>query len=282
MERNDVVAARNKFLREIKQVKQSSHNIVYLDEIWVNQNYTDGKCWTDTASPQATGVRQPKGNRLILLHAGTKNGFVNNAELVFQAKNDGDSHNQMNSALFEEWFRNQLLPNISPNSVIVMDNASYHSAKLEEIPTSSWRKSDLQDWLMKKGVQPHNNLLKAELHELAKRLDITAPYVIDKIAEEAGHRVLRLPSYHCQYNPIELIWAQVKTYITKKNNFKMADLKSLVKEALSLITPQIWMEAVRHAEQVQDEDAQQDIAAEHFVESFVVNVTESSDDEDCD
>ena len=131
-------------------------------------------------------------------------------------------------------------------------------------------------------MQPQDNLTKAELQELAKKLDITTTYVIDKIAEEAGHRVMMLLPYHCQYNPIELIWAQVKTSIAKKNNFKMANLKVLVKEALSLITPQKWMEAVRHAEQVQDEDARQDIAAEHFVESFVVNITESSDDEDYD
>ncbi len=31
--------------------------------------------------------------------------------------------------------------------------------------------------------------------------------------------------YHCQYNPIELIWGQVKTYTAKKNTFKMANLK---------------------------------------------------------
>lgn len=220
------MTARNRFLREISQVKQSSHNIVYLDETWVNQNYTVGKCWTDNSSPHATGVRQPtgRGSRLIIVHAETKNGFVKNAELVFQAKNDCDYHNQMNSKVFEDWFRNQLLPNISPNSVIVMDNASYHSVKLEKNPTASWKTADLRDWLMKKGVQPDGNMFKAELYELAKKLDITTTYAIDKIAEEAGHRVVRLPPYHCQYNPIELIWAQVKTHIAKKNDFKMATL----------------------------------------------------------
>ena len=88
MERNDVANARKKFLRNMRVVKQSSKNIVYLDETWVNQNYTVGKCWTDTTSKQATGIQVPtgKGNRLIILHAGTKGGFVDNAELIFQAK----------------------------------------------------------------------------------------------------------------------------------------------------------------------------------------------------
>ena len=175
---------------------------------------------------------------MIILHAGTKNGFVDKTDLVFQAKNDGDYHKQMNSTIFEEWFRRQLLPNISPNSVIVMDNASYHSVKLERRPTTSWKKSDLLEWLIKKGVQPQENSSKAQLQELAKKVDVTTTYVIDKIAEEAGHRVLRLPPYHCQYNPIELIWAQVKSYVAKKNSFKMVNLKDLVAKALSVITPQ--------------------------------------------
>ena len=66
-----------------------------------------------------------------------KDGFIKKAKLVFQAKNDGDYHNQINSAVFEEWFKYQLLPNIPPNCVIVMDNASYHSRQLEKIPSSS-------------------------------------------------------------------------------------------------------------------------------------------------
>ncbi|XP_063856735.1 uncharacterized protein LOC135098338 [Scylla paramamosain] len=186
----------------------------------------------------------------------------------------------MNSTLFEEWFRKQLLPNISPNSVIVMDGASYHSVKLERRPTTAWKKSELLDWLIKKGVQPQDNSSKAQLQELAKKMDVTTTNIIDKIVEEAGHQVLRLPPYHCQYNPIELIWAHVKTYIAKKNTFKMANLKVLVTEALSLITPQTWKEAVQHAEKIQDEDDQQDVAAENFIESFVINITECSDEED--
>ncbi|XP_068206400.1 uncharacterized protein [Palaemon carinicauda] len=276
IERSDIAAARTTFLQDIQKVKHASQNIVYLDETWVNQNLIVPECWIDTSLPKATGLRQPsgKGNRLIILHAGTRKGFVDNAELVFQA-NDGDYDKQ----LFEEWFGNQLLPNISPNSVIVMDNAPYHSVELEGRPTISWKKSDLLDWLIKKGVQPQDNSSKAQLQELAKKIDDPTTYVIDKIAVEAGHRVLRVPPYHCLYNPIELIWTQVKSFIAR-NTLKKDNLEVLVTEALSLITPQTWMDAVRQAEKIQEKDEQQDIAAENFVESFVTNITECSDEED--
>ena len=281
MERSDVANTRTRFLRKIRHLRQSAKNMVYLDETWVNQNYTVGKCWQDNTSQQATGINAPtgKGSRLIVLHAGTKAGFVNNAELIFQAKNDGDYHHQMNSSVFEEWFKNQLLPNITPNSVIVMDNAPYHSVKLEKHPTSSWRKGDIKDWLVEKGAQPTDDLLKRELYEMAKTFSNGNKYRIDTVAEEAGHEVVRLPPYHCQYNPIELVWAQVKTYVAQRNTFKMADLKPLLKEALRNVTPQNWMEAVRHAEQLQDQDARQDIAVDFAHDPLIIDLSESSDEE---
>ena len=59
----------------------------------------------------------------------------------------------------------------------------------------------------------------------------------------------------------------------------MADLKPLLKEAVSNITPGNWMLAVRHAEQLQDEDARQDIAVDHVVDSFTISLSDSSDEE---
>lgn len=51
-----------------------------------------------------------------------------------------------------------------------------------------------------------------------------------------GHEVVRLPPYHCQYNPIELIWAHVKSKVAEKNNtFKMADIEMLVNNALDAV-----------------------------------------------
>ncbi|XP_068242248.1 uncharacterized protein [Palaemon carinicauda] len=270
MERNDVVAARTRFLREIRQLKKSGHILVYLGESWITQNRIKVK-----------PAKGKIGVRIVLLHAGTQDGFIDNGELIIRAVNDGDYRDKMNATVFEKWFRTQVLPNIPPKSVIVMDNASYQSRQEETFPTSSWVKEDIENWLEEKGIAVGNDLPKAELYELTKnfRKDRRKKYVVDAMATEAGHIVLRLPPYHCHYNPIDLIWAQVKSYVApKKNNLKMAEVKPLVEEAMRGVTSENWKQAITFVEELQEDDTKQDRAVEIYVDSFVTHISESSDE----
>ena len=41
--------------------------------------------------------------------------------------------------------------------------------------------------------------------------------IIEAIAEQAGHVVLRLHPYHCQPNSTELAWATEKNYVAAEN-----------------------------------------------------------------
>lgn len=67
-----------------------------------------------------------------------KNGSVKRAKTVFPAKKGKeDYHDEMNGARFGERFEEQLLPNLPVNSLIVMDNASYHSVKGEQVPNTT-------------------------------------------------------------------------------------------------------------------------------------------------
>lgn len=271
LERSNIVAARTNFLRDLRQLRQRFWTVVYLDETWVGNN---------AASEEEAGMQPAaaKGSGVALLHAGTKDGFVENAELVFEAKNE-EYHSRVNAAVFEEWFKNKLLPNIAPKSAIVMDNAPCHSVLLEEVPTLAWKKAAISEWLVRKGVQPSQNLLKAELYELAKRCPVAKAYRIDAIAEEAGHKVVRLPAHHCQYNPLELIWGQVRSYVARRNAPKTSDLQPLVKEALSRVTAQDWRQALQQVEQLQEEDTRQDIAVDMFFDYFNMNLSENSEEE---
>ncbi|XP_066969106.1 uncharacterized protein [Macrobrachium rosenbergii] len=287
LERNDVAATRTKFLRIMKKVQENEDQpIIYLDETWLNQNYTVGKCWTTNDRKKAIGVNPPtgKGARLIILHAGSKEGFVQNAELIFKAVNDGDYHQQMNRFVFENWFKSQLLPNIPPSSVIVMDNASYHSVATDKPPTTADKKNTIKEWLIKKGADLTDDMQKCELLQLVKihSARTEKEYVIDKLAREHGHRVVRLPLYHCQYNPIELIWGQVKNYVSQRNNFKMADLRPLMQEAIQKVTKENWANAIKHVKKLQMEDSEGDDYVEHLMESFVIELRTSDDDDDDD
>ena len=72
----------------------------------------------------------------------------------------------MNSTLFEFWFTQQLLPSLEKGTVIVMDNASFHSKK---------------------------RLIRA--------------------AQNAGCKLLFLPPYSPELNPIEKFWAWLKRFL---------------------------------------------------------------------
>lgn len=74
-----------------------------------------------------------KGPRLIIVHAGGQGEFIDRALIIFKSKSKtGDYRSDMNFANFSKWTREKLLANLPPNSVIVMDNASYHSVQEEK------------------------------------------------------------------------------------------------------------------------------------------------------
>ncbi len=74
----------------------------------------------------------------------------------------------MNSRLFEFWFSKQLLPSLDKGTVIVMDNASFHSKKRLSCAT-----------------------------------------------QKAGCRLLFLPPYSPELNPIENFWSWLKRFLRK-------------------------------------------------------------------
>ena len=74
----------------------------------------------------------------------------------------------MDSTLFAFWFTEQLLPSLEKGTVIVMDNASFHSKKR-----------------------------------------------LISVAQNAGFRLLFLPPYSPELNPIEKFWAWLKRFLRK-------------------------------------------------------------------
>ena len=101
----------------------------------------------------------------------------------------------MTANYFEEWFATKLLPNIQPNSLIVMDNASYHSCRSDPVPVKSWTKQKMKDWFQAKRIEFPTNPLKAEFYSIIQRLKPTPRYVVDDMAAAAGKYSLKIVFY---------------------------------------------------------------------------------------
>ncbi|XP_054721324.1 uncharacterized protein LOC129231136 [Uloborus diversus] len=250
IEREDIQVWRRKYLRQIRHYQNEGRTVYYTDETWVNFGHTKQTVWQDTfikrpkeafMSGLSTGLKAPtgKGSRLIITHAGSEKGFVKGAADVFKAKKKQRRlSKEMNGDYYEQWFKNKLLPNLDPNSIIVIDNASYHSVFVENIPNTSTKKDDIRRWLTTKNIAWNSDMLKAELLNLVQNVRSKyEEYRVDRIAALHGHTVLRLLPYHCELNPIENIWSVVKGKVAAENRtFKEKEVEELTKKAIDNVS----------------------------------------------
>jgi len=259
MEKNEIILWRRRYLRSIKKFREEGRHIYYLDETWMNAGDCPNKVWVDTTITSnrdaflkglSTGAVNPsgKGKRLIVLHIGSEDGFVPGGLLCFESKkNSRDYHDEMNGQTFREWMEN-ILPRLRDNSVIVMDNASYHSVKLDKAPTLATRKADIIRWLEDKGQVIDPTMIIPELIEIVKQLKpLYDKYVIDELAKSSNKIILRLPPYHCELNPIELAWSSVKNHVRMNNKtFKLPDVKNLLIEGIDRVDEDMWKNFIKH------------------------------------
>jgi len=259
MEKNEIVLWRRRYLRSIKKFREEGRHIYYLDETWVNAGDCPDKVWVDTTITSnrdaflkglSTGAVNPsgKGKRLIVLHIGSEDGFVPGGLLCFESKkNSRDYHDEMNGQTFREWMEN-ILPRLRDNSVIVMDNAPYHSVKLDKAPTLATKKADIIRWLEDKGQVIDPTMIIPELIEIVKQLKpLYDKYVIDELAKSSNKIILRLPPYHCELNPIELAWSSVKNHVRMNNKtFKLPDVKNLLIEGIDRVDGDMWKNFIKH------------------------------------
>lgn len=180
-ERNDISAWRAKYLQELKQNSLSGNPrpVIYLDETYIHSSHTSNKCWQ---SQETDGVLEPvsKGQRFIIVHAGGKMGFVQNANLVFKSNTkSGDYHDEMNNTNFKKWLTEKLLPNLEEPSLIIMDNAPYHSIRFNKTPTTNTNKPEIIKWLTDNRLDFSSELTKPQLLEIVKQNKPDPVYEID-------------------------------------------------------------------------------------------------------
>ncbi len=260
-EKDYVIAARQRYLRKKRDNRVSGTDTdtirpeVYLDESYVNKNHSNDFIWY--SDEDGTWVQKPtgKGERLIIINAITKFGWITGSKLVFKStRKTGDYHGQMNWDLFKKWFTQMLLPNIPENSLIIMDNAPYHNALSEHSPpTPLCSKKKIMEWLEQNKIYCRDDCLKPELIEILKRLAPEPSYAIDEIARSYGHEVIRTPPYHPELQPIETCWGVVKNHVARNCDFSMNNLIEQLNSGFEKVIAKTCAKIIAKIRKIEDE-----------------------------
>lgn len=288
MEHHSIRAKRLNYLREIQRYRREGRNIVYMDETYIHSSHTTPFAWSDT-SLQGLFAPVSKGRRLIIIHAGGEQGFIPNAYVRFKSQQkSGDYHDDMNYTNYEKWLKEKLIPNLPPRSVLIIDNAPYHNVQNEKPPHSRSRRDQMISWLQKH--LPENELKKInfsvlrnpEIYQIILPLKPAPSFKIDTLLAQNNHTVLRLPPYHPELNPIELIWATLKKWVASHNvTFKMDDVIELTDRKMELITREEWQEHCRHVRDVELEFMRKEGLLDAG-EELIIHLNGDSGDSDSD
>lgn len=297
-ERDEIVVWRRNYLEDIKRYREEGRPIYYMDETWVNAGDCNSRIWVDKtvisrtdafSKGLSTGPTNPsgKGKRLIVVHIGNEDGFVPGGLLCFESKkNTKDYHDEMNGEVFFEWLES-VLPRLKDNAVIVMDNAPYHSVKIDKAPTSGTKKADIIKWLQDKGEVIDKPMVISQLMTIVRRIKhLHDKYVIDEYVKQYNKDVLRLPPYHCELNPIEMAWSAVKNHVkTNNTTYKLPDVRRLLEEGLDKVNDVMWKNFIRHVMGVENKFWDMDFMIDEMLaekEPMVVTYTDETSDESDD
>ena len=260
-EKDHVIAARQRYLRKKRNNRSKKGDIetirpeVYLDESYVNKNYSNDFIWY--YGEDGHWIQKPtgKGERLIIINAITQFGWIPGSKLVFKStRKTGDYHGQMNWDLFRKWFTEMLLPNIPKDSLIIMDNASYHNTLAEySPPTPISSKKRIIEWLEQNKIPCRGDCLKPELVEILKKIVPEPIYAVDQIAQSCGHEVIRTPPYHPELQPIEICWGVVKNHVARNCDFTMINLIKQLESGFGKVTAKTCTKIIAKVRKIEDE-----------------------------
>lgn len=230
-EKDHVVAARQRYLREMREnrtPKDSTATIrpeVYLDESYVNKNHSNDFIWYYGEDGPWAQKPTGKGERLIVINAITKSGWIPGSKLVFKStRKTGDYHGQINWELFEKWFTEMLLPNIPEHSLIIMDNAPYHNILSEHSPrTKKSSKKKIKAWLEQNKIYCRDDYLKPELQ------------------------------------PIETCWGVVKNHVGRNCDFTVNNLVKQLDSGFNKVTAKTCAGILTKVRKIEDEFWETDI-----------------------
>ncbi|KHJ92114.1 hypothetical protein OESDEN_08006 [Oesophagostomum dentatum] len=271
------VATLHRFLREDGRGQRRGDYIVYMDETWIFDEMTRKRGWVDNTIPRFPSAStieryscgkttaKNKGKRATVIGAIAEDGIIPECTRVLISgvrTIDDDYHKDMNYKTFEKWLK-EALPVMNDRAdkankrrvTLIIDNAPYHSRHEEKIPGHNATKKEIVEFLASNGVDvavdsTHAELLN-ELDEYVQShggIAALRKYATEKICTDFGVNVIRLPPFHCFFNPIELCWSQLKSYLTKigRPTDKITAVKQRTEEWMKQVSVQLTQAWFRH------------------------------------
>ena len=109
--------------------------------------------------------------------------------------------------------------------------------------------------------------MKVELVEILRKIVPEPTYVVDEIARQHGHEVIRTPPYHPELQPIETCWGILKNEVARHCDFTLENLKRQLDHAFDKITAETCQRLIEKVRTIEDrfweEDARLDQAQEN-------------------
>ena len=248
------VEKRHRYLQQLSNIRRDPHRtLVYTDESYCHHQHNRSFGWM---LPNRGILRRHKGPRWIIIDAITKEGCVPGARLLYKFTGVGDYHGAVTHELYMRWFRQQLLPNLPPRSVIVMDNAKYHLNLPSGAPKLPMQKQQLQQILRDHGVPfESSDLLSSLQHKFRTVVKPTLKTEVEQVAEEHGHTVLFQPPSHSELQPIEKVWAVVKNCVARlyRDGVSMDDVRRHLDEGFGKITATTCKKIIEQVQKLEEQ-----------------------------
>ncbi|CAO4367631.1 unnamed protein product [Caenorhabditis nigoni] len=245
VERPDIVKRRIEYLRKKDHMDRGGVYFAAVDESWNHDGMTPDEAWQHSNATMYERSRmvnldtpmsgpnkgKHRGKRGIVLAMLTEDGVLEGSEKVIisgtkEKDQKLDYHTEMSSDTYEKYIK-EMVPLLKAaadlhgrKAAILCDNAAYHSKTLEKPPTGASVKADIVSFLQKHNVPHHISQTKVELVKIMQGYikacggrSMFTVYEIDDWASKQDVEILRLPPYHCFWNPIELLWSQLKQHL---------------------------------------------------------------------
>ncbi|CAH0719092.1 unnamed protein product, partial [Brenthis ino] len=93
---------------------------------------------------------------------------------------------------------------------------------------------------------------RPQLLEIVNKNKPEPVYSVDAILTGLGHKILRLPPYRCDLNPIEMVWASMKRKVAEINIGKPSNqMQEMVQNAFDSILVDEWRNHCAHVKKIE-------------------------------